>query len=983
MGDSSPQLQVVLPLKVDELIERICDDQSKPQLGFDARQKLASLTEEAAVAILQKISRCRIQTFDGFVKFMVDQELKNGSPSSSSPQRSSPSQNRVPKPTIPFKLSHGQKSCSSSSSSDSSSSSSSGTSSRAVIFSPQLQALWELEFRKVFLILSYLGGLELEDFLSPENIRSLKDLPMQSFETQVWEAVGCKCGFIKENDRLKYLGSDRSKTYSYNCHVYPDGSYKFKGPFSTTKNNFLQRALGDDNVLMVKFEKITRSSPDFAPYEKLAKGGIILGLRCYHFFVYKDGGKEEKKKDPTTSPVKCYFVRTESYADEDNESYVLNGKTIREARSMFMHLDTLPNLSKYMARFQLILSNTRNLEIDLSSVTIKPIDDVPCRDRDGNFVLSKDDKLCIYTDGTGYISEDLALKCRKNVSKGTDTSAESNHKGTILKDKVLEVGDPPLLIQFRLFNNGSAVKGTVLLNKKLPSGTICVRRSMIKVDADPLLRIPTMNSLEIVGTSNRPRKVYLSKNLIALLSNGGVPKDFFMGLLRNALEDAKSFSSNVGAAYRVALNFGEMGDYDVVQMIGCGIPLEEPYLQYRLSTLVTEEKRRLKDGKIHVPESYYLMGTVDPTGDLESDEVCIILDHGHVSGKVLVYRNPGLHFGDVHIMKATHVKGLEAYVGNAKYAIFFPRKGSRSLADELAGGDFDGDMYFVSRNPQLLETFKQSEPWTSSSPIRNVPTKRPNELSDERLEEELFRRFLVTRFFPSYTVGLAADSWLAMMDRYLTLGELDAAEKNVLRMNMCQLIDLYYDALDAPKSGEKVEIPEELKAELFPHHMERGDKSYKSTSVLGEIYDEVKSYEDDADSKTIEVWKLPLFDQEVSDSSLAKWNSLYEQYRQEMSAACQLNNKEIKSEAADDIYQKYTEKLYEASDISLSNRTKKDIYDEALAIYHVAYGYAVKKQQPSRCGFAWKVAGSALCQLYLKLRGERPAICSLSALRGM
>ncbi|KAJ8770619.1 hypothetical protein K2173_021266 [Erythroxylum novogranatense] len=87
-----------------------------------------------------------------------------------------------------------------------------------------------------------------------------------------------------------------------------------------------------------------------------------------------------------------------------------------------------------------------------------------------------------------------------------------------------------------------------------------------------------------------------------------------------------SFETQVWEVVGFALNFGEMGDYDVVQMIGCGIPLEEPYLQlHRLSTLVTEEKRRLKDGKIHVPESYYLMGTVDPTGDLESDEVCIIL----------------------------------------------------------------------------------------------------------------------------------------------------------------------------------------------------------------------------------------------------------------------------------------------------------------------------------------------------------------------
>ncbi|XP_039174117.1 probable RNA-dependent RNA polymerase 5 [Eucalyptus grandis] len=70
-------------------------------------------------------------------------------------------------------------------------------------------------------------------------------------------------------------------------------------------------------------------------------------------------------------------------------------------------------------------------------------------------------------------------------------------------------------------------------------------------------------------------------------------------------------------------------------------------------------------------------------------------------GKVLVYCNPGLHFGDILVLNATYVEALETKVGNSKYAIFFPTSGLRSLADEIAGGDFDGDMYWVSRSPQV------------------------------------------------------------------------------------------------------------------------------------------------------------------------------------------------------------------------------------------------------------------------------------------
>jgi RNA-dependent RNA polymerase len=66
--------------------------------------------------------------------------------------------------------------------------------------------------------------------------------------------------------------------------------------------------------------------------------------------VFKDGGKEEKKKDPTTSPVKCFFVRMESVASIDNQDNILCGKTIRQARSVFMHVNNLSSLSNYMAR---------------------------------------------------------------------------------------------------------------------------------------------------------------------------------------------------------------------------------------------------------------------------------------------------------------------------------------------------------------------------------------------------------------------------------------------------------------------------------------------------------------------------------------------------------------------------------------------------------------------------------------------------------
>ncbi|XP_021641706.2 probable RNA-dependent RNA polymerase 5 isoform X2 [Hevea brasiliensis] len=978
----------LLPPSVEQLIQKICIEQKQPPLGLQARLELASLGEEAALDILHAIAVTGVKkSFDGFVIYLAKQKAADGSPikrfclSQTSTQQPSCSS------TSTRMMMHQQCESIIQSSMSLATSSSSETASRLGIrISPQLQALGELEFRKAFLILSYIGGYKLEEVLFADEIRRMEHLPMAKFEAEIWKAVGSRCGYIREHERVKvlillYLVWDCGWTHIYHCHVSSDGTYRFKGPYLTMMSNFLQRTLGDDNVLMVKFAEedadkscSTSSSIDyFAKYGRLAREGILVGLRRYRFFVFKDGGKEEKKKNPTTSPVKCFFVRTQSDASRDHPNHILDGKTIRQARSTFMNVDKLPSLSNYMARFSLILSKTVNFEVDLSAVKIEKINDIPCRDNDGNVVKGNDGKYLIHTDGTGFISEDLALKCPKKVHKGKCINGNEMErlldcngligKSSEIKFSESNFGEPPLLIQFRLFHNGGAVKGTLLVNKKLCPGTIQVRPSMIKVEADSMQNACTKSSFEIVGTSNRPKRAYLSRNLIALLSYGGVPQEFFMDLLNNALEDAKGALSKKHAALQVAIINGEMDDYMVARMLFSGIPLEESYIQYHQLILMREEKKCLKGGRIPIPESYYLMGTTDPTGTLEGDEVCVILENGQVSGKVMVYRNPGLHFGDIHILKATYVEGLNDFVGNAKYAIFFPCKGPRSLADEMAGGDYDGDLYFVSRNPELVDKFNQSEPWCPPFSNNNVPNKKPGDFSDEELEDELFRLFLMTRFQPSYTVGVAADSWLAMMDRLLILGDDRHDEKINMKKNMSELIDKYYDALDAPKKGgKKIELPDQLKAELFPHHLERKEEiSYKSTSILGLIYDKVKLYMEEDTPKN--VWKLHCFNDEVSESCLMKWKELYDQYRRDMTDALK-SNTETKNEAANEVIKRYKEILYEATEFEESKRREEDIFEEALAIYNISYDYAKARGDAKYCGFAWKVAGQALCKLY-------------------
>lgn len=67
--------------------------------------------------------------------------------------------------------------------------------------------------------------------------------------------------------------------------------------------------------------------------------------------AFKDYGREEDSKNSTSSSLRCYFVRFESNWTVDvRRQYILCNKSIQEARCIFMHVHTLSTIEKYMAR---------------------------------------------------------------------------------------------------------------------------------------------------------------------------------------------------------------------------------------------------------------------------------------------------------------------------------------------------------------------------------------------------------------------------------------------------------------------------------------------------------------------------------------------------------------------------------------------------------------------------------------------------------
>ena len=72
--------------------------------------------------------------------------------------------------------------------------------------------------------------------------------------------------------------------------------------------------------------------------------------------------------------------------------------------------------------------------------------------------------------------------------------------------------------------------------------------------------------------------------------------------------------------------------------------------------------------------------------------------------------------------------------------------------------------------------------------------------------------------------------------------------------------------------------------------------------------------------------------------------------------------------------------LYKAEEFEQSPRERSDLFNEACAVYQVVYEYAMSRNDVAKCGFAWKVAGRALCRLYTLKRGGDTALCSFSVL---
>jgi len=203
------------------------------------------------------------------------------------------------------------------------------------------------------------------------------------------------------------------------------------------------------------------------------------------------------------------------------------------------------------------------------------------------------------------------------------------------------------------------------------------------------------------------------------------------------------------------------------------------------------------------------------------------------------------------------------------------------------------------------------------------------------------------------------------------------------------LVDIYYLALDASKSGDQLEVDRADRVTLFPHFMERkgnnerkGKDSYHSISIWGILYDAadkaIKQHSEKV--QAIQISMLPCFaEMKATPACTDLWRARYEEYLTKSRQIINLE-KEEKSVKFLILYQNYKNLLYGAEEFEESPKDRGEVFAEACVIYRIVYERAASTGI-GKCGFAWTVAGAALCELYAHRYGGITVRCPLPVLR--
>lgn len=358
--------------------------------------------------------------------------------------------------------------------------------------------------------------------------------------------------------------------------------------------------------------------------------------------------------------------------------------TCDDIREWMGDLAHIRSVGKYAARMGQCFTTTRQVR-GINVPTIITVSDISRR---------KDGHVWNFTDGVGKISPFIA--------------AMISHEQNLL--------DTPSCFQFRM----GGCKGVLVVWPNILPKEVHIRPSQEKFKAP-------YNGLETIKVSTFSQAT-LNKQVIPILNCLGVDDQVFMDLLEEELKEyrgAMTDSSMASELLRQRVDENQI-TLTMADMVDTFMDKNEPFLWTMLRLWKCWALQRLKyKAAISVKKSAFLYGCVDELGVLrghskdtegkgdrsvkslpqiflqvprEGTDPNNFLNYRVVTGLCVVGRNPSLHPGDVRVVEAVDVPGLQ----HLKNVVVFPQNGDRDIPSMCSGGDLDGDDFFVLWDERLL-----------------------------------------------------------------------------------------------------------------------------------------------------------------------------------------------------------------------------------------------------------------------------------------
>ena len=467
-------------------------------------------------------------------------------------------------------------------------------------------------------------------------------------------------------------------------------------------------------------------------------------------------------------------------------------------RKKLGRFENCKSVCKYASRLGLCFSGTYKT-VEIESGQIKLMEDVIRN----NYTFS---------DGIGMISPDIFEKVLRNIE------VREFQKISALQVRVC------------------GCKGVLAVTPQIKN-SIYVRNSMLKFDSDHF-------KLELCSYAvSRPG--YLNRQLILILSGRGVKDSTFLNLQNSMINELQITLSSEAAAEANLKKIDPTYYKDLIFMLANGMKIsEDAYLRSMISAIFLASIKLIKSkARILASNSSLLMGVMDEYAVLEYGSVFIqitVADSSEIiTGPVAVGKNPCYHPGDIRVLNAVYHEKL-SHLHNV---VVFPQKGPRPHPNECSGSDLDGDLYFVTWNPNLIPSFP-AEPMDYLS-------------SPEKIDEKPDDIHKVIDFFGTFmeseNIGRISNAHLIWADK-----------KGICSKEALYLAKLTSVAVEYPKTGIPAIMPAELRCREWPDFMEKTNKpAYQSSGIIGVLYRNcvLDSFDFELDHKLDKKFLVPGYDQ--------------------------------------------------------------------------------------------------------------------------